>query len=57
MDSLKRVSTAYRDSLARENQHTFVADVFKAITNMGKTGLANPKSKEAFYQLKKSFLG
>lgn len=52
MDSLKQVAAKYRDRLAQENPNTFVADVFRAMSETEKAGSENPKTKEAFYHLK-----
>lgn len=55
MDSLKQVASNYRDQLARKNPDTFVAEVFKAMSETEKAGSQNPKTKEAFYNLKKHY--
>jgi thiol-disulfide isomerase/thioredoxin len=55
MDSLKQTAAKYRDQLAQENPNTFVAQVFKAMSETEKASSENPRTKEAFYHLKNHY--
>ncbi|MBE0649672.1 MAG: redoxin domain-containing protein [Bacteroidales bacterium] len=55
MDSLKKIASEYRDRLRQEHPKTFVAEIFRAMSETEKAGTENPKTKEAFYQLKDQY--
>lgn len=55
MDSLRQLSGKFRDNIVKKYPNTFVAAVFKAMSEAEKESAEPPKTKEAFYQMKKHY--
>lgn len=55
MDSLRQVAEQYRNKLAAEHPKTFVASIFRAMSETENTDAERPTTKKAFFQLKSSY--
>ncbi|MBN2614786.1 MAG: redoxin domain-containing protein [Bacteroidales bacterium] len=55
MDSLRSLSGMFRDQIIQEHPNTFVATIFRAMSETEKENTEPPKTKEAFLQMRKHY--
>ncbi|MBN2638286.1 MAG: AhpC/TSA family protein [Bacteroidales bacterium] len=55
LDSIKKLSEQHREVIMKENPGTFVASVFRAMSELENLSSEKPASEEAFYQLKSKY--